>query len=309
MIASINGVTIGYDDAGTGENVLVLVHGHPFDRSMWRTQVERISRQADFAKASTVAKAMADKSSARGAKTPSSERFIDDRLPFARSGWRVIAPDLRGYGESSVIAGKTTLDVFAQDIAALLDQLDIRDVVIGGLSMGGQIVMEFCRLYSERVRGVLLAATSPKAEKEEGKWNRAKMADRLVREGMESYAEEVLPKMVAPGNIVALPEVAEHVRSMMHAAHPVGAAAALRGRAERPDYESTLTALDVPALIVVGDEDAFTTRADAERMHTLLKRSELVWMEGVGHMPNLEREVEFNEAMERLLEAVMLAVQ
>jgi pimeloyl-ACP methyl ester carboxylesterase len=44
-------------------------------------------------------------------------------------------------------------------------------------------------------------------------------------------------------------------------------------------------------------------------MHTLLKRSELVWMEGVGHMPNLEREVEFNEAMERLLEAVMLAVQ
>jgi pimeloyl-ACP methyl ester carboxylesterase len=196
MIASINEVTIGYDDAGTGENVLVLVHGHPFDRSMWRTQVERISRQADFAKASTVAKAMTDKLSARDAKTPGSERFIDDRAPFARSGWRVIAPDLRGYGESSVIPGKTTLDVFAQDIAALLDQLNIRAVVIGGLSMGGQIAMEFCRLYSERVRGVLLAATSPKAETKEGKLNRAKMADRLVREGMEPYAEEVLPKHV-----------------------------------------------------------------------------------------------------------------
>ncbi len=170
--------------------------------------------------------------------------------------------------------------------------------------MGGQIVMEFCRLYPERVRGVLLAATFPRAEKEEGKRNRAKMADRLLREGMETYAEEVLPKMVAPRNIAALPAVAEHVRSMMRAAHPAGAAAALRGRAERPDYESALASLDVPALVVVGDEDAFTTRTDAEQMHVLLRRSELVWMEGAGHIPNLEREVEFNAALGRFLDRV-----
>lgn len=223
---------------------------------------------------------------------------------FVQSGWRVIAPDLRGYGESSVVPGKTTLDLFAHDIAALLDQLNIREVVIGGLSMGGQIVMEFCRLYPERVRGILLAATFPRAETEEGKRNRAIMADRLLREGMERYAEEVLTKMVAPRNIAALPAVAEHVRSMMRAAHPAGAAAALRGRAERPDYESTLASLDLPALVVVGDEDAFTTRADAERMRALLKRSELVWMEGVGHMPNLEREVEFNAALRRFLDRI-----
>jgi 3-oxoadipate enol-lactonase len=262
--ASINGITIGYDDVGAGENVLVLVHGHPFDRSMWRPQVEEISNKC----------------------------------------WRVIAPDLRGYGESSVIPGKTTLDVFATDIATLLDQLHIQEIVIGGLSMGGQIVMEFCRLYPERVRGILLAATSPGAETEEGKRNRAKMADRLLREGMETYAEEVLPKMVAPRNIAALPAVAKHVRSMMRAAHPAGAAAALRGRAERPDYETTLAGLNVPALIVVGDEDAFTTWTDAEQMHARLKRSELVWMEGVGHMPNLEREVEFNAALGRFLDRI-----
>jgi 3-oxoadipate enol-lactonase len=262
--ASINGITIGYDDTGAGENVLVLVHGHPFDRSMWRPQVEEISSK----------------------------------------GWRVIAPDLRGYGESSVIPGKTTLDVFATDIATLLNQLNIQEIVIGGLSMGGQIVMEFCRLYPERVRGVLLAATFPRAETEEGKRNRAKMADRLLREGMETYAEEVLPKMVARRNIAALPAVAEHVRSMMRAADPAGAAAALRGRAERPDYESALASLDVPALVVVGDEDAFTTRTDAEQMHLLLRRSELVWMEGAGHIPNLEREVEFNSALGRFLDRV-----
>src|SRR5258708_38369487 len=117
------------------------------------------------------------------------------------------------------------------------------------------------------------------------------MADRLLREGMETYAEEVLPKMMAARNIAALPSVAEHVRSMMRAAHPAGAAAALRGRAERPDYESALASLDVPALVVVGDEDAFTTRTDAEQMHVLLRRYGVVLEERAGDKPHLEEEM------------------
>ena len=128
------------------------------------------------------------------------------------------------------------------------------------------------------------------------------MADRLLKEGMGPYAEEVLPKMVTPGSLIALPRVADHVRAMMRATNPIGAAAAVRGRAERPDYTETLARLDSPALLVVGDEDAFTTRADAEQMSTLLKRSELFWIKGVGHMPNLESEGEFNGALGRLLE-------
>jgi len=123
-----------------------------------------------------------------------------------------------------------------------------------------------------------------------------------LKEGMEPYAEEVLPKMVTPANLIALPGVADHVRAMMRATDPFGAAAAVRGRAERPDYAETLARLGVPALVVVGDQDAFTTRTDAEQMSRLLKRSELVWIKGVGHMPNLESEGEFNEALGRLLE-------
>jgi pimeloyl-ACP methyl ester carboxylesterase len=210
-------------------------------------------------------------------------------------------PDLRGYGESTVVPGKTTLDIFASDIAGLLDELGIREVVIGGLSMGGQIVMEFSRLYPERVRGILLAATFCRAETEEGRRQRAIMADRLLKEGMQPYADEVLPKMVTPANLIALPAVADQVRAMMRGTNPVGAAAALRGRAERPDYAETLARLHVPALVVVGDEDAFTTRPDAEQMSGLLKQSELIWIKGVGHMPNLESEGEFNEALGRLL--------
>src|SRR5262245_54156989 len=107
---------------------------------------------------------------------------------------------------------------------------------------------------------------------------------------------------VAPDNLAALPTVADHVLAMMRNAPAQGAAAALRGRAERPPYDDVLATMEVPALIVVGNEDAFTTRADAERMNKLLHKSKLIWMEKVGHMPNLEREREFNAALARFLD-------
>ncbi|HEX6534145.1 MAG TPA: alpha/beta hydrolase [Gemmatimonadaceae bacterium] len=261
---SLDDITIAYDDVGAGPDVLLLVHGHPFNRSMWKPQLA----------------ALAD------------------------SSWRIIAPDLRGYGESTVVPGRATLDVFAADLATLLDRLGVERVVLGGLSMGGQIVMEFCRQHPARVRGVVLAATSPVAESEEGKCARHAMADRLLREGMGGYADEVLAKMLAPANIAAFPAAAAHVRGMMRGTDPRGAAAALRGRADRPSYEPTLAALQAPALICVGDADAFTTRADAELMRRLVKRSQLLWLPGVGHMPNLERSAEFDAALRGFLAAV-----
>jgi pimeloyl-ACP methyl ester carboxylesterase len=259
-------VELAYEDAGPkgSKDVLLLIHGHPFNRSMWTPQIEAASH----------------------------------------AGWRVIAPDLRGYGESPIVPGIATLDVLANDIFALLDRLGIDTVVVAGLSMGGQIAMECARSHAARVRALVLVATFPRAETEEGKIARREMAARLLKEGMAPYAEGVLTKMIAPHNVTALPDVAAHMMQMMKTTAPEGAAAALRGRGERPPYEPTLAAFDRPALVVVGDCDAFTTRADADQMHHLLTRSRLLWMEGVGHMPNLERAPEFNAALLDFLRAV-----
>jgi pimeloyl-ACP methyl ester carboxylesterase len=258
-------ITIAYDEIGVGDDVIVFVHGHPFDRSMWSPQHQAV----------------------------------------AKAGWRSIAPDLRGYGETSVVPGKTPLSRFAADIVGLADRLGIDRFVIAGLSMGGQIAMELCRAYPERLRGLVLAATFPQAETEEGKAKRRAMADRFIAEGMAPYATEFLSKMIAPRNIAAMPAVADKVMKMMVSAPPEGAAAAMRGRAERPDYRDTLERFAKPALVVVGDEDGFTTRSDAETMHGFLKESRLVWLEGVGHMPNLEREAEFNALLTEFLSEVV----
>ncbi|MEV5967104.1 alpha/beta fold hydrolase [Kribbella sp. NPDC051952] len=262
--ASIGDLTVAYDEAGSGDQALILVHGHPFDRSMWRPQLER----------------------------------------FGRPGRRVVTADLRGYGATSVVPGTTTFETFARDVIGLADHLGIGTFVLGGLSMGGQIVMETYRLFPERITGLILADTSAQAETPAGRTIRHQMADRLLTEGMGPYAEEVLTKMVAPSNVATLPEVAENVMLMMLAAPPAGAAAALRGRADRPDYLETLEGAAVPTLVVVGSDDAFTPIADAELMHKTLPDSILAVIEGAAHMPNLEREDEFNAILDAFLTSV-----
>ncbi|MGW5279243.1 alpha/beta fold hydrolase [Streptomyces collinus] len=251
---------LSYEDKNPGVSPrvpLVLVHGHPFDRTMWAPQL----------------------------------------TAFA-AGRRVVAPDLRGYGASPVTPGTVPLSRHARDIEDLLDHLAVDTCVLAGLSMGGQIAMECYGRFGDRVRGLVLADTFPDPETPAGRLGRRAMADRLLAEGMRGYADEVLERMVAP---YAAPEVKSHVHRMMTAAAPQGAAASLRGRAERPDYRDLLTKVTVPALVVVGADDTYTPVADAEAMHAALPDSVLHVVDGAAHLPNLERAPEFNRVLEKFL--------
>ncbi|MGW2516103.1 alpha/beta fold hydrolase [Streptomyces sp. NPDC001617] len=239
---------------------LVLIHGHPFDHTMWNPQIEAFSPTR-----------------------------------------RVIAPDLRGYGTSPQSPPVASFEQFAQDVVALLDELGVETFVLAGLSMGGQIAMDCYRQFPDRVHGLVLADTFPAAETPEGVHTRRTMADRLLREGMRGYADEVLEKMVAP---YADAQVKAHVHGMMTSTSPEGAAAALRARAARPDYRDLLTRVTVPTLVVVGAEDTYTPVADAEAMHAALPGSTLHVIEGTAHMPNLERPEEFNKVLDRFLARV-----
>ncbi|SFW72115.1 alpha/beta fold hydrolase [Amycolatopsis australiensis] len=255
-------MTLAHDDRGPqhGRPVL-LVHGHPFDRSMWRPQAERLAGQ----------------------------------------GYRVITPDLRGYGASPTTDVKTGLDVFAQDLVDLADELRLGRFVLGGLSMGGQIVMQLVADHPGRAEALLLADTFPGLDTPAARQARLDTADRVTTEGMARYAEELLPKMISPETRRTRPDVEAHVRRMMRDAPKEGAAAALRGRAERPDYTAGLAKIDVPTLVVVGSEDEFTPVADARLIHELIPGSTLAVIEGAGHLPNLERETEFDEALSTFL--------
>ncbi|MFI8104484.1 alpha/beta fold hydrolase [Streptomyces sp. NPDC086023] len=260
-----DGTRIHYEVSGPASGTpVLLVHGHPFDRTLWDPQARAL----------------------------------------AAAGYRVVTPDLRGYGRSEVVPGTTAFEVFAGDLAELLDHLGLERAVVGGVSMGGQLTMEFHRLFPGRVLALVLADTSPRPETEDGKAFRRALADRLVAEGMGGYADEVIDKMITPAHVAALPEVAAHVMGMMRGTDPEGAAAALRGRAERTDHRPGLAAARVPVLVVVGEEDAYTPVADAEELHALVPESVLVVIPGAGHLPGVEAPEAFNAALLEFLAKV-----
>ncbi|MER6313683.1 alpha/beta fold hydrolase [Streptomyces sp. NPDC001581] len=253
-----NGVTLIFEDLGPRDGApVILIHGHPFNRTMWAPQTAALTA----------------------------------------AGYRVIAPDLRGYGESPVVSGKALLADLADDLASLLARLGIEQVVVGGVSMGGQIAMELRLRHPGLVRALVLSDTSPVPETDEGAKLRRETAERLIAEGMRPYAEEVMDKMLAPYNVTGMPEAAARVSAMMCATDPQGAAAALRGRAERPDYRPVLTETAEPCLVLVGADDVYTPVAEAEALHALLPNAVLTVIEGAGHLPGVEQPEAFNRAL------------
>jgi len=261
--ARVRGIRIAYDDDGGGSLPVVLLHGFPFNRSMWREQSAALA-----------------------------------------GDYRVITPDLRGHGETTVTDEPATMEEMADDLASLLDELNINRAIVGGLSMGGYVTLAFCRKYPERVSGVVLADTRATPDNEEGRRTREETARRALAEGMGPIADAMTPKLLAPATLERRPETVARVREMILGTEPRGAAAALRGMALRRDQTDLLPRLQVPALVIVGGEDSLTPPSDAEAMHGLMTDSRLVTLEGAGHASNLERADEFGRALREFLDGL-----
>jgi 3-oxoadipate enol-lactonase len=260
-----------YDDLGKGPAV-ILLHGFPFARSMWREQIDFLSAHGD----------------------------------------RVVAPDLRGFGEAvaqTSVCGPsemdhrlksvplTTMDDMARDVEALMDELKIDQAVICGLSMGGYVAFEFAKLFPERLSGLVLAGTRAPADNEQERQARFQQVEQMIAKGMSGVAEASLPKLLAPRTLAEMPEVVTRVREMILRAAPQGAAAAQRGMAARRDYSDDLSGIDVPTLVIVGRDDPIRPVADAEFMHDRIRDSRLVIIEGAAHMTNMEQPEVFNRAL------------
>jgi pimeloyl-ACP methyl ester carboxylesterase len=250
----VSELSLHYQESGTGTPVL-LIHGHPFDCTMWRPQL------------------------AAG-------------LPG-----HLIAPDLRNFGKTTSPNGPASWSTYAEDLLAFMDALGIQRFAAAGLSMGGQIALELFALAPDRILGLALCDTFAQLDTPEKHANRLALAERLEREGMEPYANEVLPKMVCDHTIDTKPEVARELVEMMKRCPVRGAADAARARTQRRDYVPLLPQIKVPTLITVGEFDQFTPVPDAELMHNAIPGSTLVIIPEAGHVTNLEQPEAFDQAL------------
>jgi 3-oxoadipate enol-lactonase len=218
------------------------------------------------------------------------------QLRSLSAGFRVLAPDLPGYGGSPPRGRKVTMGQLADAVRHLLDALGLARAVVVGLSMGGLVAMELGLRAPDRVDGVVLAATTAAPVTPTEAAERRATADRLERDGMLDLVLEMAAKLFGPA-ARRDPEIVAPVLSMMLHTSPAGAAAALRGRAERPDYRALLPGLQVPSLVVAGDHDAYADEAVVAELVSALPDPGVVRLRGTGHLPNLEAQVEFDEAV------------
>lgn len=214
-------------------------------------------------------------------------------FPLDARMWDVpgaITPDLAGQGEPDL----TTL---ARQVLGELDARNLEQVLLGGCSMGGYVAMALARLAPERVKGLVFVDTKHTADAPEAVQTRHVMAERVEREGVgEWLADAMLPNLMGPQ---ASDEARRRVRTMILEQDPANVAWCQRAMAKRPDSTDVLEALDVPSLVLVGEEDRITPPDVAAKLAVTLRHSTSERVEGAGHLVPVEQPEEFRARLER----------
>lgn len=226
------------------------------------------------------------------------------QLDAAPAGWRVVAPDLAGFGGTDDTAGPASVDDFASDAAALADHLGIDRFVLGGLSMGGYATFAGVRLLAPRLEAIILADTKSGADSAQAREGRAKMLSLVASEGVRAVADEMLPKLLGGTTQRDEPGVLALVRGLIERNSARGVARAIERLRDRPDSTPLLQTIALPTLIVVGEEDGITPVAESRAMHAAIPGSTLAVIPRAGHLTSLEAPAAFNSAVASFLATV-----
>jgi pimeloyl-ACP methyl ester carboxylesterase len=254
-------VSLAVDIRGDGP-ALLLLHGFPLDRTIWKHQVATLA------------------------------------------GWRRIAPDLRGMGLSDAPPAGYSMAAYADDLVWLMDRLRVPRAVVAGLSMGGYVAFELLRRHRERVAGLILCDTKAEPDTEDGRRARDELAQLARTKGAEAVAERMLPRLLSVTTQQTQAHVVQQVREMMVHTSVQGIVGALEAMRDRPDSTPLLAGIEVPTLVVTGQEDALIPPAEARAMMDAIPSAAMTTIAGAGHVPPLEAPIAVSRVFAEFLEAV-----
>ena len=234
---------------------------------------------------------------------PLNTSMWEPQLALAGHGWRIIVPELRGFGDGKGDPPTTSIDDYAGDTIDLLDRLGIKkDAVICGLSMGGYATFAMFKHAASYFRGMVLADTRSQGDSPEAVVNRKNMQQLVREKGPGAVADALVPKLICDATQKTKPAVAESLRAQITGNSVESIVGALTAMMTRPDVTPMLPSIRIPVQILVGAEDGVTPPPLSEQMHKDIPGSELVVIPGAGHMSNMEQPALFNEALGRFLD-------
>lgn len=236
---------------------IILIHGFPLCRAMWQEQAE----------------------------------------PLTAAGYRVITPDLRGFGESEVTKGGYGMNQLADDVAALMDHLGIGQAVVGGMSMGGYVLHALLDRHPEKLTAAIFIVTRSVADIAEAKGKRTALAGQVEAGKTEAPAETFEPILFTDKTINERDDLVREVRGWMLDTAPVALTGALAGMRDRKDYLAELPHFKLPALVIGAELDSCIPPDNARATAEGLPNARLAIIPGAGHMANMEEPTAFNAAL------------
>jgi pimeloyl-ACP methyl ester carboxylesterase len=235
---------------------------------------------------------------------PLGARMWEPQHDLADHGWRVIMPHLRGFDCAKPDAEAASIDDYAEDVADLIDTLGVPQVVVGGLSMGGYVALALYRQAPRRFRGLVLADTRPEADTPEARANRMRLIDLAGTAGALAVADDMLPKLLGETTRASQPALAGRVRALAALNQAGAIQSALRAMMTRPDSTTLLPTIDVPTLVVAGEEDVLTPPAVGAAMASAIPNALFAVVPRAGHLSSLEQPQGFNAALTRFLDGL-----
>ncbi len=218
--------------------------------------------------------------------------WAENATALAAAGCRVIVPDLRGMGKSP-LARTATMREMADDLAELLEKLQVRQAVVVGFSMGGYVALQLANLHREKVAGLVLVNTRAQADADPAKAARRDLAAKTLKEGMGAVVAAQLAKQITKQGQEKRPELVAKVQGWMESQRPAGAAAAILGMMERPDMRGKLAGWAMPCLGISSDQDEVIPADDVMRMAQAFRGSETAIIPGAAHLTPVEQPAKF----------------
>jgi pimeloyl-ACP methyl ester carboxylesterase len=238
---------------------------------------------------------------------PTHHEFWLPVIPALESRYRLILPDLRGHGTSEIGQGPAFMGKHAADIARIMDAAGVGKAAFIVCSIGGYVVFEFLRRFRPRVSALALCNTRPQPDTAEARANRLKSAESVVEQGAEPFFQAMVPKLFGPTSLSSRPDLVEGALRMMRKMSPEDISLVLRGMAERPDSVPDLKHINLPTLIIMGEEDSLASAADGELMRQNIPGSRLKMIPKAGHYAPWERPEAVAPLLRQFLDFVPLA--